>query len=83
MVFSFILLLGGPGFSGSAMTTTSPMIGSGAEELDTIDTPRLRPLMIGLKRNMVRVNTGICYEDYDLIREGAFSTAHGPKIAPA
>jgi len=50
---------------------------------DTVDTKRLRLLMVGLAQDMARINTGLWHEDYDLIRQGAASIARHPKIPPA
>ena len=46
----------------------------------TDTTKRLRPLMVGLAQDMDRIATGLWYEDYDLIRQGAQGIAQHPKI---
>lgn len=78
LVFVSFLLMGVPLVSGA------PPVASTASEgaADTVDTKRLRLLMVGLAQDMGRINTGIWHEDYDLIREGASSIAHHPKIPP-
>jgi len=43
-------------------------------------TKPLKPLMVGLAQDMDRIATGLWYEDYDLIRQGARSIAQHPKI---
>lgn len=49
---------------------------------DTIDTKRLRLLMVGLAQDMARINTGIWHEDFDLVQQGASSIANHPRIPP-
>ena len=46
-------------------------------------TKPLRPLMVGLAQDMDRIATGLWYEDYDLIRQGAQGIAQHPKIPPS
>lgn len=46
-------------------------------------TKPLKPLMVGLAQDMARISTGLWYEDYDLIRQGAQSIAQHPKIPPS
>jgi hypothetical protein len=45
-------------------------------------TKSLRPLMVGLAQDMDRISTGLWYEDYDLIQQGAENIAQHPKIPP-
>jgi len=49
---------------------------------DTVDTKRLRLLMVGLAQDMARINTGIWHEDFDLVQQGATSIANHPRIPP-
>lgn len=46
-------------------------------------TKPLHPLMVGLAQDMDRIATGLWYEDYDLIQQGAQGIAQHPKIPPA
>ena len=63
-----------------AATPSSPRPTSHAPA-DT--TKPLRPLMVGLAQDMDRIATGLWYEDYDLIRQGAQGIAQHPKIPPS
>lgn len=49
---------------------------------DTTETKPLRLLMAGLAQDMDRINTGIWYEDYDLMQQGGEAIANHPRIPP-
>ncbi|PEN12338.1 hypothetical protein CRI94_15065 [Longibacter salinarum] len=50
--------------------------------VDTVETKRLRLLMVGLAQDMDRISTGLWHEDYDLMQQGAAAIARHPKIPP-
>lgn len=70
-----LLLIGAPLLS-------SPRPAAPPAAADTIDTKRLRLLMVGLAQDMARINTGIWHEDFDLVQQGASSIANHPRIPP-
>jgi cytochrome c556 len=70
-----LLLMGGTLFS-APRPTVSPTTA------DTVDTKRLRLLMVGLAQDMSRISTGLWHEDADLVQEGASSIANHPRIPP-
>jgi len=49
---------------------------------DTVQTKRLRLLMVGLAQDMSRIDTGLWHEDYDLMEQGGTAIANHPKIPP-
>lgn len=63
-----------------ALPLPTPGASSAAAPPDS--TEPLHRLMVGLAQDMDRIATGIWYEDYTLIREGAHGIAHHPKIPP-
>jgi cytochrome c556 len=77
VVAATLLLTGVTLFSSPASTFTLR-----TPHADTIETKRLRLLMVGLAQDMARINTGLWHEDYGLIREGASAIANHPKIPP-
>ena len=74
-----VLLIGGTLFS-LPRSVSGPISTPTAE--DTVDTKRLRLLMVGLAQDMSRINTGIWHEDAELVRQGASSIATHPRIPP-
>lgn len=61
----------------TALPTTD---GTGVVKAPPDTTKPLRPLMVGLAQDMDRISTGLWYEDYDLIEQGARGIAQHPKI---
>lgn len=76
-VLGAIVLGGAFSLSMPAPATPSP------PQQDTTQTKPLRLLMAGLAQDMARINTGIWYEDYDLMEQGGTAIANHPKIPPA
>jgi cytochrome c556 len=60
----------------------SPARSAGGSAAPADTTKPLRPLMVGLAQDMDRIATGLWYEDYDLIEQGARGIAQHPKIPP-
>lgn len=75
-VLGAIVLGGAFSLSLPAPATPSP------PQQDTTQTKPLRLLMAGLAQDMERINTGIWYEDYDLMEQGGTAIANHPKIPP-
>lgn len=68
---------------GASMALSDASRGSVHDHRVQADTTKpLRPLMVGLAQDMDRIATGIWYEEYDWIEEGAQSIAQHPKISP-
>jgi len=76
LVLSCSLLLMGGALLSAPRPTVSPTTA------DTVDTKRLRLLMVGLAQDMSRISTGLWHEDADLVQEGASSIANHPRIPP-
>lgn len=80
-VVSLLLLPLALFFVGGSLFTV-PLPAPPATSVDTTQTERLRPLMVALAQDMDRISTGLWYEDYGLIEEGARSIANHPRISP-
>lgn len=80
-----LLLAGGGLFLLSVIliaTAPSPSVGDDGVQVPPDTTKPLRPLMVGLAQDMDRISTGLWYEDYDWIEQGARGIAQHPKIPP-
>lgn len=80
-VFSLLLVPLALLFVGGTLFAV-PLSTPPATSADTTDTERLRPLMVALGQDMDRISTGLWYENYRLIEEGARSIANHPRISP-
>lgn len=67
---------------GASMALSDSSRGSVHDRVQADTTKPLRPLMVGLGQDTDRIATGIWYEEYDWIEEGARSIAQHPKISP-
>ena len=66
----------------AASGALSPPAGSSVRSPvpETVETKRLRLLMVGLAQDMDRINTGLWHEDYDLMQQGAAALAPYPGV---
>lgn len=66
-----------------SLAASAPAPSSTASLTPPDTTKPLKPLMVGLAQDMDRIATGLWYEDYDLIQQGAQGIAQHPKIPPS